>query len=415
MRIVLAHKFLRLTGGTEQYFRNLEIILANRGHEVIPFSQDDPDNPSSPYRQFFLDPIDYRNPSRRYRIQNFARILGRTLYSLEAHDKMTRLARQVQPDLVHLQSIEHHMSPSILHTLDRLGIPMVQSVNTYKHVCASYRLYLLDRQEICTRCLYGKHFHAIGTRCVKGSLSASILAAVEMYLHQAVMKIYHLIDRFIVPNRFMEQHLRAAGYPKRKIAVLLNPLSLQDYEPSYEIGDFILYFGRIDPEKGLATVIRAMPRLPSNLRLVVVGNGSDELACRDLAKRLGLANVEFLGPRWGKELLPILGRCRLVVVPSEWFEPSPYVVYQAFAMGKPVIGSRIGGIPELITPDTGLTARPGDVDDWAAAIDSIAMDDRELKRMGHEARRWATEKLDVDSYYQKLRQVYDEAIQESRA
>lgn len=412
MKVLLAHKFLHMTGGTEQYFRDLAHILAANGHETVPFGLADERNPQTGYEKYLLPSIDYRNKSKLYKLRNVGRIFSRTLYSFEAKRRIDALVRDVKPDLAHLQSIEHHISPSILHALKRQGVPMVQSVNTYKHVCASYRLYLFDKQTNCERCLYGKHWHAISTRCVKGSLFASTLAAIEMTLHQQIMKVYHHIDRFIVPNRFMEQRMLGAGYPQHKLVRLLNPLDLNEYQVSDERGDFVLYFGRIDPEKGVLPLVQAMSKVKS-LRLVVVGDGLQRAACEAEAKRLGLSNVDFVGPKWGDELRPYLMKCRAVIVPSLWYEPSPYVIYQALAAGKPVIASRTGGIPDLLTPETGRLVEPGDVEGLAQAIEEVAGDEQKLRAMSSAARAWAERELCPQRYYEKLMHVYDEARQEA--
>jgi glycosyltransferase involved in cell wall biosynthesis len=304
VKILLVHKFLRMTGGTEQCFRNLAAILEDQGHQTIPFAPEHPDNPDTPYARYFLKDLDYREPSKLYRLRNAPRMIRRTLYSWEARRQIEALIRDTRPDVAHLQSIEHHISPSILHSLRKYGIPAVQSTNTYKLVCASYRLYLLDRAEICERCLYDKHYQAALTRCVKGSLPASLLAMIEMYLH-GWLRIYQLVDRFIVSNRFMEAKLLGAGYPAGKIIRLLNPLDLAQYTPCYELGDHILYFGRIDPEKGVTTLVQAMRRLP-RLKLVVVGDGSQLEQVQEWARNNQADNVELVGAKWGNELTPYL-------------------------------------------------------------------------------------------------------------
>jgi glycosyltransferase involved in cell wall biosynthesis len=410
MRVVLAHKFYHMTGGTEQYFRHLTSILEGHGHRVIPFALQHPENPPTPYEKYFLDNLDYRQASLRYYLRRVPRILGRTLYSWEARRKMAALIDDLSPDIAHLQSIEHHISPSILHTLRRHGVPCVQSVNTYKLICASYRLYLLDRQEICERCLYGKHYHAVLTRCVKGSLPASLLATVEMYLH-GLLKIYHLVDRFIVPNRFMAQKLAGAGFPETKIVRMLNPLDLDEHPPHIDFDDFILYFGRLDPEKGVFTLVQAMAHLP-DLRLVVVGDGAQEAFLRTWCADHGVDNVDFVGPQWGDDLAPYLTRARLVVVPSIWYEPSPMVIYQSLATGKPVVGADIGGIPDLLTEETGALFQPGDVADLARVLSELAFDTPRLRAMGRAARRWAEAHLDPERYYRALMALYDQVIAE---
>ncbi len=412
MKIILAHKFYHLTGGTEQYFRDLAAALERHGHETVPFALKNPANPPTPYEKYFLENLDYRQDAFLYRARNAGRIITRTLYSWEARRKVEALIRDTHPDLAHIQAIDHHISPSILHSFRKYNLPVVQSVNTYKHVCASYRLFLLDRGETCERCLYGKHYHAMLTRCVKGSLFASTLATLEMYLHQ-IMKIYHLVDRFIVPNQFMREKLIGAGFSPDKVIRLLNPLQLDAYQPSYDFGDYILYFGRIDVEKGVITLVKAMQRLP-RLKLIVIGDGAAMGETVSWARDNGVGNVEFAGPKWGPEMISILARARLVVVPSIWYEPSPMVIYQSLATGKPVIGARIGGIPDLITPETGLLFKPGDVDDLAAQIGSIAFDDNRLRSMGRAARAWAEANLDPETWYNSLMNIYSQVLEEKQ-
>lgn len=412
MKIVFAHKFFYRVGGTEQYLEDLAGILTEHGHQTIPFSLKNEKNPPTPYEGYFLESLDYRARSPLYKARNAARILSRTLYSWEARRKLDALLRDERPDLAHLQLIDHHISPSILHTLRARRVPVVQSVSNYKHVCASYRLYLFDRQQTCRLCLYGKHYNAVRTRCLKGSLAASALASFEMYLH-AAMRIYHLVDRFIVPNRFVEELLLGAGYPARKIARLLNPLRLDQYAPGGQVGRHLLYFGRVDPEKGVSTLVRAMQRHP-RLPLVIVGDGQAMDAVRAEVASLGLCNVEFAGPQWGNDLLPYLDQARAVIVPSQWYELSPMVIYQAYAMAKPVIAADLGGIPDLLTPETGRLFAPGDVDGLAARIDELAYDDARLQQMGRAARAWAQANLDPRRYYERLMDVYAQAQEESQ-
>ena len=245
------------------------------------------------------------------------------------------------------------------------------------------------------------------TRCVKGSLLASTLGMLEMYLHHPLMHIYHKIDRFIVPNRFLEEKMVEAGYARDKLVRLRNPYNLTSIQAFRDPGDYILYFGRVEPEKGVLPLVQCMRQLPQ-VHLVVVGDGSDLEKCQQQARENGVNNVDFVGSKWGKELTPYLQSCSMVVVPSLWFEPSPYVIYQALCAGKPVIASRIGGIPDMITPETGCLVEPGDVDALAEAIGSISGDRAHLRKMGISARTWAEKKLSPTTYYQRIMEVYEE-------
>jgi len=121
--------------------------------------------------------------------------------------------------------------------------------------------------------------------------------------------------------------------------------------------------------------------------------------------------VEFVGPKWGDALIPYLQNCSLVVVPSEWFEPSPYVIYEALAAGKAVVGTQMGGIPDLITPATGLLVPPGQPEALAAALESIAGDPKRAREMGRAARQWAEAHLSPSTYYTQIARLYRELIE----
>lgn len=405
MKVILAHKFLHMMGGTEVYFENLAKILHQHGSKTIPFAVQDSRNPENEYEQYFPESLDFREQSATYKIQNFARIIGRTLYSFESRRKIASLIDDHNPDIAHLQCIENHISPSIIDELHHRNIPMVQSVNTYKHVCAAYRLYRTDIHEVCDKCMGGNHYHALLNRCVKGSLSGSALGMLEMYLHQSLMKIYHKIDRFIVPNRFMANKMLEGGYAEEKIITIRNPFDVSAITPTFSDGKFFLYFGRVEPEKGVLDLVKTMKNLPSH-RLVIVGEGSDFDNCVNWSKQNKLSNIEFVGPKWGEALIPYLQDCIAVVVPSLWHEPSPYVIYQALAQGKPVVGSRVGGIPELINEETGRLFNAGDIEDLAVQLRSICETPGAAITMGKAARAWAEKELSPQYYYQRLMDVY---------
>ena len=77
MKVILAHKFLHMMGGTEVYFQNLADILHEHGHETIPFAVKDNRNPHSKYEQYFPASLDFRDKSVSYKLRHFGRIVSR--------------------------------------------------------------------------------------------------------------------------------------------------------------------------------------------------------------------------------------------------------------------------------------------------------------------------------------------------
>jgi glycosyltransferase involved in cell wall biosynthesis len=181
----------------------------------------------------------------------------------------------------------------------------------------------------------------------------------------------------------------------------------------------VLYAGRLESYKGVGILLRAMKRLVAALpssRLVVAGDGSKRAALEGLAHRLGLAHhVEFAGWVSPHDLPRYYAASQVVAVPSLCPETLPTVVIEALAVGRPVVGSNVGGIPELVTDGvTGKTVEPGDVDGLGDALLGILSDARLAQRMSLAARR-AAEAFDAERFLDALEQIYEELTVSRRA
>ncbi|HEX9935131.1 MAG TPA: glycosyltransferase family 4 protein, partial [bacterium] len=120
-----------------------------------------------------------------------------------------------------------------------------------------------------------------------------------------------------------------------------------------------------------------------------------------------LTNVEFTGSLKGRALQQGVLGAQFVVVPSEWYENSPLVIYEAFTMGKPVIGSRIGGIPELVGEgQDGLLFNPGDATELHECIQTLLRRPRSSIRMGKRARQKAVAWFDPEKHYHEIMGIY---------
>ncbi len=117
-----------------------------------------------------------------------------------------------------------------------------------------------------------------------------------------------------------------------------------------------------------------------------------------------------LGFLTGRELREAIQRARAVVLPSEWYENAPMSVLEAYAFGKPVVGARIGGIPELVRHDvTGIQFESGNVWSLAEALSRIQhCADSGLEEMGREGRRWVESEFTADLYRDRILGVYRE-------
>jgi len=408
MKILLVNKFFYPRGGAEKAFFDTAALLREAGHGVSFFSMSHPLNRETPDSRFFVSAVDYDAPGG---IVGKIRASARLLYSTEARRKLSDLLRAVRPDVVHLHNIHHQISPSILPLLKKSGIPVVMTLHDYKMVCPVYTLFRNGR--ICEKCGRGKYGHCIGGRCAKGSYAKSLLAAMEMFLHRTVLDLYALVDAFISPSLFLKDKMEELGF-RGPIIHLPNFIRSGACEPgSGGTAGRVLYFGRLSPEKGLGTLLAAAGR--SRLSWVIAGDGPDRDELAKTIQDRALTNVSLLGYKPGEALREEIRNSMFTVLPSEWYENQPYAVMESFALGKPVVASAIGGIPELVRDgQTGLTFAPGDAAALAERAARLAGAPDRIRTMGREARRLVESEFSPAGHYRKLMDIYGTAARGAR-
>ena len=408
MQVLLANKFLFEKGGAEKSLFETARLLEAHGHQTRYFAMQHARNRPCADARHFVSEVDYEDSSLRMRLKAGARMLS----SLEAARKLGGLLDGARIDIAHLNNIYHQLSPSILRTLHRRGVPMVMSLRDYKVVCGSYQMLAQDRP--CEACRGGKHLQATLRRCVKDSLAASVLTTVEMTLHHRILDLYGLVDLFISPSAFLKDKVREMGFPGEVVHLPNFVGGLAEVAPQYgSARPRLVYSGRLGREKGLATLMRAAKGLP--LRLEIIGEGPMREPLEALARQESIGNVEFTGYLSGALLQDHVRAATAVVVPSQWYENNPRSVIEAFALGKPVIGARIGGIPELVRHgDTGLTFTPGDVQALRGCIDEMLAQPARAVDMGRRGRHLVETELSPERHYAGLMQVYERAIARHR-
>lgn len=409
MRVLLINKFLYQKGGDAIATLATGDLLRSRGHEVIFWGMRHPSNPPYPNEDLFIDNLDLNNAGG---IVKQLDIAGKLLYSFEAKNKIKALIERVgKPDIVHLHNFAHQISPSILDVFKQYRIPVVMTMHDYKLVCAAYTF--LSHGKLCEKCVGGKYYHCFQEGCVKDSKAKSLLNMIEMYLHHSFWHIYGHVGMFIAPSRFLKSKLVDMGFTG-KIVHLSNFIHSDLFEPRYENSSHsIVFCGRLSSEKGVVTLIEAVTGLDVTLR--IIGDGPIKVKLEELVRAAGIKNVVFAGYKTGNALKDELSNSMFTVIPSEWYENNPLSVIEAFALGKPVIGARIGGIPELVKEgETGYTFEPFSTADLRDKIVRLSNDVIGVERMGRNARRFVETELSARKHYEGLMAVYEETIRHSR-
>jgi glycosyltransferase involved in cell wall biosynthesis len=417
MKILQVHKYFNRKRGGGSVTALLEIVklFSKKGHEISIFSMQDENNAHSPFEKYFTSHFDL---NEKINLVSRLKQSLKIIYNFEARKKMGELLRDIKPKIVHLHNIYHYLSPSIIGIIKKNKIPIVMTAHDYKIICPNYKLFV--RGKICEKCKGGKYYNCVRNRCLKNSLSASLVAAVEAYVHK-FLKSYAKIDLFIAPSLFMKNKLVEFGIPEQKIRQISNPIdsdgikrNISDMNSPGE-ESYFLYYGRLSEEKGLADLIRATAKLEEDgilgeNNLHIVGHGPEEENLKKLTTELGMENkIKFLGFKLGKELLNAICRSKFVVIPSIWYDNSPMVAIESQLCKKPLIVSDLGGTRELILEgETGLVFEAGNTSDLADKIKKmLALTKEERTLMGQRGMENISRINDNEKIYQAVLETYN--------
>jgi glycosyltransferase involved in cell wall biosynthesis len=414
MRVLQINKFFFEKGGTERYFFSLSRALEKRGHEVVSFSMQHPDNLSSPQSPYFVSQRDYR--ARNSALDHIPKSMS-FVRSREAARKIQRLIDDTRPDIAHLHNIYHQITPSIIPVLERAGIPMVMTLHDHKLVCPNYSLY--DGHSFCFRCKGGRFYHAPLARCNGGSLMRSALLGIEAYW-QKHTGVYDSVRFFLTPSRYLRERHIAEGFDEDRVVYL--PAFIEDAWGGAEQGTpeenglpekYTLYFGRLSAEKGLLTLFEAMKRAV-DIPLVVCGDGPLRERLERMASREGFSNVFFTGHLPMGELGGIVERARAVVLPSECPENAPFAILESMALGVPIVVSDLGGLPELAERVGGSVFPAGNARALAERIEELWRDDERAAAIGERSRHVIREEFTVERHMDRLHGIYQSAMASNR-
>ncbi|MBN2440483.1 MAG: glycosyltransferase [Spirochaetales bacterium] len=393
-------------GDTETLIHFIDSLLTTQNHEVIHFSMEHPENGTSALSTYF---VPYSNLHHISGVKNTLKSIGAVLYSTTAKKRLSALLDRYPVDIAHLHNIHHQLSPSIIDEFRKRSIPVVMTLHDFKMVCPSYNM--LHKDRICEACK-GKHFyHCIIDKCHNDSLYKSMVVAMESYLHHFVLKTYKYVRYFICPSRFLMKKVQEMGL-KGTFFHVPNYLDCGRILPSVTWKErTIVYFGRLIKIKGLYTLLDAVKHI-QHIHVNIIGDGPLKRDLLDKIKKESIKNISFLGYKHGEELQEEIRKAMFVILPSEVYENYPYSIQESFALGKPVIGSHIGGIPELCKEkETGLTFNPGNSKELRTKIEYLLADPAKITEMGRNARSFIENINDPGAYYQTLLAIYKTALQ----
>lgn len=398
MKILMVNKFLHPNGGSETYIFKLGDCLKSQGHEVEYFGMEHEGRCVGNSAAMYTSDMDFHGGSKLSKLAYPIK----TIYSRETAKKMTLVLEKFQPDVVHLNNFNYQLTPTVITAADKWRkksgkrCRIVFTAHDYQLICPNHMLRNPISGEICEKCLESKFTNCFKGRCIHGSAAKSAIGMTEAYFWK-VNGVYRHIDKIICCSEFMKSKMDTNPLFAPKTVAVHN--FIDKAEPiKAEKKDYVLYFGRFSEEKGIGTLLEVCRSLP-DIKFVFAGSGALENEIDSVP------NAENVGFKSGAELGKLISEAKLSVYPSQWYENCPFSVMESQMYLTPVLGSDIGGIPELIRQGvTGELFESGNAVDLRSKLETLANDSEKLKKMSENC-----ENISFDTVYEyskKLMKIY---------
>lgn len=405
MNILQLNNYHYLRGGSERYYFEVSELLKKKGHNVCFFSVNDCESIKNEYSKYFAEPISF---DKKQGFLKKIKTAVNMLYNFNNQKKMYHLLNNYKIDIAHAHNIYHRISPSVLVALNRKKIPVVMTLHDYKLGCPVYSFYR-ENIGICVDCLNKGKYSVVLHNCTKGSYIYSFFHYLESSLHKLTKIYVNNINMFICPSLFSVKLHQQIGIPQNKLIHIPNFVNIENFDPEFKPGDYILYVGRLSKEKGVITLLRAVKDI--GVKLKIVGDGPIKHDCERFVSENEISNVEFVGYKSGEELKQLYRNSAFLIMPSEWYENAPMTILESFAYGKPMIGSKIGGIPEMIIDgETGFLFEPANENDLREKILYFLSKPSLIEQMGKNARLRVEREYNAEIHYNKLIEVYKRVL-----
>jgi glycosyltransferase involved in cell wall biosynthesis len=383
-------------GGAETVLVLTAQLLRAAGHEVVPFAVSEERTLPTPVRDRL--PVAAGAGARTRFGEAWAGV-----WSPRSYRALAGVVDEVRPDVAHVHHVYERLTTSVLDALRRRSVPTVMTLHDYKPVCPNFRLFTDGAP--CTRCLDGRYWQVVRHHCLEGSRWREVAAAVDAYAARG-RGLYTQVDALVSPSAFLRDRVVEGGLPASRVHVLPNPVVAAPApraarsEPPY-----VLFAGRLTGEKGVATLLDAVPLLPPGVRLRVAGDGRLAGVVAERARDLP---VELLGPRTTAQVTALLMGAAAAVLPARWWENCPMGVLEPAAQGVPVVATAVGGIPELVDDGrTGLLVPPDDPPALAAALTRLVSDRPFADALGRAAWERVRARHDPAAHLAALVALYD--------
>jgi len=389
LKILMVHNSYQQPGGEDVVFEQERRLLARHGHRVLTYTRSN---------------CELENLSSLARLMS----VGKLVSAGDSKRDVARILRAEHPDLVHVHNTFMMISPSIYEACQDTHIPVVQTLHNYRLFCPA--MFFFRDGHVCEDCREHSLLNGVWHGCYRNSMSATAAVAVMLKVHRSRGTWTQAISGYIALTEFSRNKFIEAGLPEQKIFVKPNFVD-SDPEERRAAGKYALFVGRLSPEKGISNLLAAWKRLTTKVPLLIAGDGPLRAELETEVTKSDLRHVTFLGRLGTGETRNAMREAAFLIVPSVWYEGFPMVIVESFALGVPVLGSRLGSIQEVVTDClTGMHFTAGNPTDLAEKVEWAWSHPAELGSMGRAARLEYEGRYTAEHNYSLLTDIYAQVI-----
>lgn len=389
MKILLIHNYYKMSGGEDEVFQRERRLLESAGHKVVEYIRDN-------------EEID------DYGLWQTITLAARTTWAWDSHRYLGDLLAREKPDLAHFHNTFPLISPSAYYACSSAGVPVIQTLHNPRLMCPAGTLSRDGKP--CEECVgTGFPWPAVRHACYQDSHAKSAISGSMLTAHRWIGTWRSKVDRYIVSTKFYQRKFAEAGIPANRISFKPHFVETDPGVRSAP-GDYALFIGRLSPEKGVLTLLKAWECL-NHIPLYIRGDGPLAGAVAEVANSEG--SLVTVVPRLSsRDLFQLIKGARFLVWPSEGFyETFGLVAIEAFGCGVPVVASKSGAMDEMVSDGhTGIQFRPTDASDLAEKVAWAWSHPEVVEWMGKNARIEFEAKYTSKKNIDALEQIYQQVL-----
>lgn len=387
LKVLLVHNYYQIAGGEDSVFRNEIQLLRDAGHTVITYT--------------------LSNDSIKG-ISSAIQVVLRMCFSFKSYSSMRKLIRREQPDVVHVHNYFPLITPSVFYACSKEAVPVVHTLHNYRAICPT--ALLMSDGKINEKSVTGSPWWAVRKKVYRDSFLGTATLSFMIWLHRYIGTWQTKVDGFICLTNFAKDVYRRAGWPDDKLFLKPNFINHDQINTEFipNIDEpYALYVGRLSEEKGVDLLIEAWKNVP--FKLIVIGEGPLSILFDD-----PIPNVKFLGRQSKHIVLGYMKHSQFLVMASTWYEGLPMVLIEAFAMRKPALVPKLGGMAEVVLDGVnGVHFTPGSSESLCKHALKLAADPVLCSKMGKSARVIFDSNYSEEVNLRLLTDIYSHVINKS--